>query len=51
MDKTVQRTGVSEMPTNEKSHTAAPPLTTTSNIKMVGTIETNKYIEKIIGIA
>lgn len=48
--KTVLKTGNSEMPAKENNQTAMPPRTTTSNMKIVGTIETNKYIEKIKGI-
>ena len=50
MHKTVLNTGISEIPANENSQTAAPPFTTTSKIKMVGIIEAIRYMEKINGM-
>ena len=47
---TVLKIGISDIPANENNQRAAPPLTTTSKIKTVGTIETVRYIAKISGM-
>ena len=51
MVKTVQSTVISGTASNEKSHTATPPRSTTSKIKKEGSMETRRYIVKISGAA
>src|SRR5690554_1134630 len=51
MTSTVDKTVNSDIPTKENNQTETPPLTTTSKIKRVGTIETSRYIVQISAIA